>query len=244
MNVVITGGTRGIGRGLVEYLLKEGHNVTYTGTTENSIKNSFNGLSGNYHGVVCDVREVNDLKHLVYEATTRFGDINVWFNNAGVNQKHGLIQDLSVDEINRVMDINTRGMMIASKIALEQLLKQNSGILYNMEGLGSDGRMYPGSILYGTSKNVVRYFTKGLELETKDSNVRIGRISPGMVYTDLLQSDLEETSSKIIDILADDVETVSTFIGKNIEQGKQNIFWLTPIRAFKKFMTYPFKKHK
>ncbi len=241
MNIVITGGTRGIGRGLVEYFVKHGHNVTYTGTKEETLIASYEGLEKNYHGVLCDVRKPQDIEHLYYEATTRFGRIDVWFNNAGVNHKRAEISELSVDEINRVVDINIKGTLFACKYVLKKMQEENHGILYNMEGLGSDGRKIPGTLLYGGSKRLIRYITRGMEKELTGS-VRVGRISPGMVRTDLLLEDIQPDAKKIVDILSDDVETVTSYIGKKIEEGKENIFWLTNKKVMWKFFKSIFRK--
>lgn len=242
MNIVITGGTRGIGRGLVKFFLKSGHNVTYSGTNEKTLMSSYEELQGNYHGVVCDVRDPKDLEHLYYEATTRFGDVDIWFNNAGVNQVRGSIHELDYEEIDRVVDINIKGSIYATKYVISKMLEKNKGIVYNMEGLGSDGRMIPETILYGSTKRLIRYFSIAMNKELKDTNVRVGRISPGMVRTDLLLSDLEDDAAKIVNILSDDVETVTHFLGKRMIQGKQNIFWLTNRKVMKKFILSAFKK--
>lgn len=241
MNIVITGGTRGIGRGLVKYLLKKGHNVTFTGTNETSLIKSYEGLKDNYHGVLCDVRNPKDIEHLYYEAYQRFGRIDVWFNNAGVNQTRGNITELSYEEMNRVVDINIKGTLYATSYVLRQMEEENHGIIYNMEGLGSDGRKIPSTVLYGSTKRFVRYFSRGIEKELK-GNARIGRISPGMVRTDLLLEDLQPDAKKVVSILSDDVETVTNYIGKQIEEGKQNIFWLTGIKVMWKFLKSIFKK--
>lgn len=235
MNIVITGGTRGIGRGLVKYLLSTNHNVTFSGTTKESVEKSINGLTGNFFGVVCDVRKPTDIEKLYNEAYNKFGPIDVWFNNAGVNQERANISELDYDEIDRVIDINIKGSLFASSYVLRKMIEEDHGILYNMEGLGSDGRKIPSTLLYGGTKRFIRYVTKGIEKELPNA-VRVGRISPGMVRTDLLLHDIEEDAKKVVDILSDDVEVVTEYIGKRIEQGQQNIFWLTNRKVIWKFI--------
>ncbi len=241
MNIVITGGTRGIGRGLVEYFISKGHNVTYTGTNEKTLISSYEDLEKNYHEVLCDVRNPEDIEHLYYEAVNRFGRVDVWFNNAGVNQERGNISEISYEEIDRVVDINIKGSLYASHYVLKKMHEEDHGILYNMEGLGSDGRKIPGTLLYGGSKRLIRYITKGMEKEVR-GNVRVGRISPGMVRTDLLLEDIQPDAKRIVDILSDEVEIVTNYIGKQIESGKQNIFWLTNRKVLWKFTRSLFKK--
>ena len=243
MNIVITGGTRGIGNGLVKHFLRNRHNVVFSGTSEKSVLMANKGLSGKNIGVVCDITKPIDIEKLYNEAYSAFGPIDIWFNNAGVNQERALVRDLKYSDIDKVIDINVKGMMYATSFVVGKMLEEGKGIVYNMEGLGSDDRMIPETSLYGSSKRLLRYFSIAASKELKNEPVRVGRVSPGMVFTDLLMAEQREDASKIINILADDVETVAAYIGKKIESGKQNIFWLTTLKVLKKFMLAPFKKH-
>lgn len=241
MNIVVTGGSRGIGNGLVKYFLKNNHNVTFTGTRIESIEKAEKELVGSFQGVVCNVTNTDDIINLYQKALSKYGEIDVWINNAGVNNGTS-VYNLSFDEIDKLIDINVKGMMYCTSYVLDLMVKAGHGAIYNMEGLGSDGRMIPTTILYGSSKRLLRYFSRGADKELKSSKVFVGTLSPGMVFTDLLLKDANEDSLKIINILADDVETVTNYLGKNIEKGKKNINWLTTRKIMKKFIFASFKK--
>lgn len=122
-----------------------------------------------------------------------------------------------------------------------------------MEGFGSDGRKMVKLIVYGTTKSALTYFTKSLVKETKDSDVLIGLISPGMVITDLFlkpeYDSIEEAKRflKIANILADTVETVTPWlVQKMINNSKHgaSFNWLNTGKVSGRFFSSLFKKRK
>lgn len=245
MHVFITGGSKGIGRGLVVEFLKRGHSVSFTGTSENSLLKGSVGLSGNFLGIVCDVRNYDNLVIAKDEAIDKFECIDIWINNAGVGQAYKDISDLSEDEIKTVIDVNVSGMIMGTSVAIKEMKKQNHGFVYNMEGLGSDGRIIPKTIVYGASKRLLRYFSKAVNKELKEyKEITIGTLSPGMVFTDLLLKDSSPESMKIINILGNKVEEVTPYLVENMLKGKKNIYWLTNTKVMAKFIKSRFKKKK
>ena len=245
MHVFITGGSKGIGRGLVVEFLKRGHSVSFTGTSDESLLKGSVGLSGNFLRIVCDVRNYNDLVSAKNQAIDKFECIDIWINNAGVGQAYKDISDLSEEEIKNVIDINVSGMIMGTSVAIKEMKKQNHGFVYNMEGLGSDGRIIPKTIVYGASKRLLRYFSKGVNKELKEyKEITVGTLSPGMVFTDLLLKDSSPESMKIINILANKVEEVTPYLVENMLKGKKNIYWLTNTKVMIKFIKSRFKKKK
>jgi len=122
-----------------------------------------------------------------------------------------------------------------------------------MEGFGSDGRKMKGMSIYGTTKSAVRYFTRSLALESADLPVIVGTISPGMVVTDLLVSPLSEDNAekgqllKIINILADHVETVTPFLVGKMLNNKKNgaaFHWLNGRKIMWRFIRNIFIKRQ
>jgi short-subunit dehydrogenase len=129
------------------------------------------------------------------------------------------------------------------------MLEQGFGALYNMEGLGSDGRRVKGLTLYGATKRAVRYLTEGLVVEAKGTSVLVGRLSPGMVTTDFLlgrydQSSEEwEKAKRMFNILADRAETVTPWlVGKVLANTKHgaSFQWLTFPKILGRFLSAPF----
>ena len=245
MHVFITGGSKGIGRGMVIEFLKRGHNVSFTGTSESSVSKASSGLSGNYLGIVCDVRSIKSIETAKDSAIKRFNGIDIWINNAGVGQPPKDLFELSEDDIKEVIDVNVSGMILGTNVAIKEMIKQNHGKIYNMEGLGSDGRIIPKTIVYASSKRLLRYFSKASNKELKgNKEIFVGTLSPGMVFTKLLLKDTSKESMKIINILANSVEEVTPFLVKKMIEGKKKINWLTNRKVIYKFVSSVFKKKK
>ncbi len=237
MNIFITGGTRGIGFGLVTEFLKKNHNVVFTGTSQESIRKASSKFNGDFLGIVCDVRHKEQIEKAKEHAIKKYGTIDIWINNAGVDQDRLDVSDLSEEEIKRVVDINIVGMMLGTSVALVQMKKQGCGHVYNMEGLGSNNMTIPKTLIYGSSKHLLTYFSKGCNKELKAyKDVWVGTLSPGMVFTDLLLHDMGDDGMKIARILGSEVEEVTPWLVKKMLKNKKKIMWLTNLKVMGRFM--------
>lgn len=154
--------------------------------------------------------------------------------------------------MNSIIDINIRGMVNGTRIACEKM-KNQRGSIYNMEGFGSNNMKAPKMSFYGMTKRALTYFTESVAREMANTDVLIGRLSPGMVITELLltqmpEKEIEKTRLyKIFNILGDRVETVTPWLVKKILNNKKNnarIAWLTNFKAFRRFAASPFRKRK
>lgn len=245
MHIVITGGTRGIGQGLVKEFLSLGHNVTFSGTSEQSVQKGMDGLKGNVHAVVCDVRHKTQIKDLLKQAKSHFGNIDIWINNAGVDQERLTVSELPEEDIKRVIDVNVTGMILGTSVALAAMKEQGYGRIYNMEGLGSNNVVIQKTIIYGSSKRLLTYFSKGCNKEIKDyPNVVVGTMQPGMVFTDLLLRNLGEDGMKVARILGNKVEDVAAFLVKQSLNKKKHIHFPSYRKAFPRLLMAPFKKRE
>jgi short-subunit dehydrogenase len=155
-----------------------------------------------------------------------------------------------------VIDTNIKGMIYGSQVAAKNMLSQGSGQIWNMEGLGSNNMIQARTIIYGTTKHALTYFTKGLAKELSGTNILAGRLSPGMMLTDFItktpdgeRSPVMENQGfrKIFNILADRPETVSAFLVRRMLKNTRNnasIAWLTNSKAMMRFAASAFKKRK
>ena len=242
MHIFITGGTRGIGHGIVKELLENGHKVSYTGTSQKSIDNSVKGLKGDFLPLICDVRHKEMIELAMKLALDKFGNIDVWLNNAGVDQDRLPVHELSEEEIKRVVDINLTGSMLGTNVALTQMKKQGRGVVYNFEGLGSNNMTIPKTSIYGTTKRAITYFTKATKKEIKDyPDLHIGTIQPGMVFTELLMRNIGE-GIKIAQIIGNDVEYVAHRVVRGILNNDMKINIMTTTKLLWRFMSSPFRK--
>ena len=245
MHIFITGGTRGIGNGLVREFLRLGHEVSFTGTNESSITNASKNLKGDFCGIICDVRSYDSITKAKDTAVDKYKCIDIWINNAGVSQDTKDVCDLSEDDIKKVIDINVSGMIMGTSVAITEMKRQNFGFIYNMEGLGSNNMKIAKTVVYGSSKRLLTYFSKACNKELKEyKNITVGTLSPGMVFTDLLLADLEQESLKITAILGNKVETVTPFLVNKMIKEKKYIHWLTNRKIAWKFFRSMFKRNK
>ena len=256
-NVVITGSTRGIGLAMAIEFLKAGCRVTISGrggSPRQDLLQALQAYQDTYQYVPCDVQNQTDLDSLWNAAVSRFGEVNIWINNAGQNAPHDWIQNTEACYVRRVIDTNIMGMILGSQVAVRGMLAQGHGAVYSMEGLGSNDMIQKKTILYGTSKRALTYFMKGLAKELMGTDVIAGRLSPGMMLTDFITKtpdgtaaaiDTDERFRKIFNILADRPETVAAFfvprILKNTRNDKQ-IAWLTGAKAAWRFITAPLRR--
>jgi len=244
--VVITGSSKGIGLGLAHHFLKRGHRVMLSSFARKEMEQELDKarqLYGvdNVAACACDVTDVEQLRGLWQAAVDQFGTVDLWLNNAGIANTTRLLCELETREIPRVVGTNLTGVMFGTQVALQGMLAQGSGQVYNSEGFGSDDMVVRGLSVYGATKRAVRYFSEAVAQEVEGHPVQVGTISPGIVLTDFLIDDMRrmnpeqlETTKVVYNALADDVDTVTDFLVEellvNRENGKR-IIWMTEEKA-------------
>jgi NAD(P)-dependent dehydrogenase (short-subunit alcohol dehydrogenase family) len=259
-SIVITGSTRGIGKGIARELLQRGYLVTISGRSQPAVDLALSELAassangGRALGVACDVSSGPALQQLWDASKAAFGRVDIWVNNAGISHDRQYGGELRDSDVFAVQETNLLGMMLATQIAMKGMQAQGGGIIYNMEGFGSNGMTTPGMGLYGASKFALTYFNKCLIAETAGSPVKICYLSPGIVITDLLKRDMGSTSEKewertqrIYNILADRVETVTPYLAAGIlanEKAGARVAWLTSRKAAARFFGSLFRKRR
>ena len=253
---VITGGTRGIGAALVRSFLHEGWKVAYSGTNDHTISESLLTLErlfpgGRYLAFACDVREENDLARLWEGTSGAFGTIDIWVNNAGITNQQAPFHTIDPAVFTTIIDTNVRGVMLGTHMAYNRMLRQGSGAIYNMAGLGSDGRVITGMAPYGTSKRAISYFTGAFAGEAKKGPVIIGTLNPGMVLTDMTMPQVRNDPGnnrlliKIYNILANEADTVAPPLVRKMITNRRNgamISYHSTAGVFMRFLLAPFSK--
>ncbi|UCD08551.1 MAG: SDR family oxidoreductase [Dehalococcoidales bacterium] len=255
-NVVITGSTSGIGYGLAESFLSKGCSVVVSGRSAEKLDTTYKSLTEKYgkehvFSVLCDVTNLDQVQALWNAAVGQFGKVDIWINNAGVAHAETEISDYPTELVSDVIDTNVSGAIYGSIVALKGMNGQDFGSIYNMEGLGSDGRIIKGMALYGTSKSALAYLTKSMTKETKGTPIIVGGIRPGMVATKLVARQYEghpedwERVKRIFNILSERVEIVTPWIAKKVLNNRKNgviISYLTTPKLIKRFILAPFVK--
>ncbi|MBP8252876.1 MAG: SDR family oxidoreductase [Herpetosiphon sp.] len=249
-NVVITGATRGIGLGMAHAFLARGHRVMICGRAKSSMNAALDELHEFYGkqrvaGQICDLSNYDDVQKLWNTTVKQFGDVDIWVNNAGMSTANKPLWEQNPNDINAVVQTNMTGLMYGCSVAIGGMLKQGYGWVYNMEGLGSNGMITPGMLVYGSTKSALTYLTEGLVKETKKTPVKVGFLSPGMVVTDLLLTSSNGRKSKIFNVLADRVETVAPWLVEQMlanDKHGAKIAWLTKGKIWRRFLTAPFSR--
>jgi NAD(P)-dependent dehydrogenase (short-subunit alcohol dehydrogenase family) len=208
--------------------------------------------SGTVAGCAADVTVPADARRLWDRAVAALGSVDIWINNAGITNRKAPFAELADEQIASVIATNLNGVMNCSKVAIAGMLAQGRGTLFNMEGFGSDGLTDAGMSVYGTTKCAVRYFTKALIKDYKDTPLVIGLMSPGIVVTDLLVRDLYKPGSpefekrrRFLNILADHVETVAPFLVEGALAARKSglaVRWMTPAQAVPRLLKSLFVK--
>jgi NAD(P)-dependent dehydrogenase (short-subunit alcohol dehydrogenase family) len=259
MNVVITGSTKGAGLSMAIEFLKAGCNVAVSGKDEKNLEKAQEALEiykGRVLFIKCDVAIKEDVENLWKESAEKWGKIDYWINNAGINCPHKFIYETDKIYVDAVINTNLKGMIYGSQVASGNMLKQGGGQIWNMEGLGSNNMIQRKTILYGTTKHALTYFTKGLAKELEGTPVLAGRLSPGMMLTDFItkQPDGQEpsmfenkSSKKIFNTLADRPETVAAYFVPRMLANRKNgahIVWLTRRKSYLRFAVSMFRKRE
>ena len=254
--IVITGSTRGIGRGLAENFLKQGARVVISGRSQGDVDAVVQELGAAYGaknvaGKACDITSADQLKELWDKAAESFGSVDVWINNAGISLKREPIWDAAPADIMNIVGINLGGALLGARTALIGMREQGHGQIWMMEGFGSDGIAQPGIVAYGATKRGVQYLVKALRKDAKDTGVHICALSPGIVVTDLLTGDYDleseqwRKSKKFLNILGDKVETVTPWLTQKVlatTKDGARVAWLTTPKAFSRFLKSSFVK--
>ncbi len=218
--IVITGSTRGIGSGLAAEFLKRGCSVVVNGRSPGAVDQAITnlaerGMPDRVWGQPGDMTHYNQVQQLWDSARSHFGAIDIWINNAGVAHPDLKFWELPPEQIDKTVNINLIGLMYGCRVAINGMLAQGHGFIYNMYGFGSTGMLRPGMSIYGSTKRAVNYFTEALVKELKGQPVKIGSLSPGMVITDLVSEQYQERpeeferARQVFNLLGDRVENVA-----------------------------------
>jgi NAD(P)-dependent dehydrogenase (short-subunit alcohol dehydrogenase family) len=252
--VVITGSTRGIGLGLADAFLARGSSVMLSGRKIEDVDHKVDALHNKYpdlslFGFPCDVRDPAQVEALWFESLAKFGQVDIWVNNAGLSGYMRMIAENSSTQAELVVQTNLLGTIYGSQVAARGMLAQGHGSIYNMEGMGSDGRMHTGLIFYGMTKYGICYFTKGLAKEMSASPILVGALRPGMVATDMISGQYEgrpeewERVKKIFNIIADRVENVTPWLVDQMLKNQKTGVHLSYSNGWKmlfRMLTQPF----
>jgi len=186
---IITGGTRGIGKGIALKFAQEGANVIFTYVsseeTANAVEKEIEAFGVKAKGYKSNAANMEDAVALIEKVVEDFGQIDILVNNAGIT-KDGLLMRMSEDQFDDVIKINLNSVFNMTKAALRTFLKQRSGSIINMSSIvGVRGNA--GQANYAASKAGIIGFTKSIAAELGSRNIRCNAIAPGFIATEMTE---------------------------------------------------------
>jgi NADP-dependent 3-hydroxy acid dehydrogenase YdfG len=190
--VVITGASSGLGEATARHLSAQGARVVLGARRRDRIQalaRDLSGGGGKAIAVTTDVADRQQVKALVDAAVEAYGQVDVMINNAGVMPQAPL-ERLKIDEWDRMIDVNIKGVLYGVAAALPYMKQQKAGHFINVSSVAGH-KVGPGFAVYAATKHAVRALSEGLRQEVKAWNIRTTVISPGAVATELPQSTTE-----------------------------------------------------
>ena len=192
---IITGGSRGIGKAIVEKFVKQGANVAFTySSSSDAAKAIENKLSTNNVKVKSyksDASNFEEAQLLAASVLEEFGSIDILINNAGIT-KDNLLMRMSEEDFDRVIQVNLKSVFNMTKAVQRTMLKQRKGSIINMSSvIGVKGNA--GQSNYAASKAGIIGFTKSMAIELGSRNIRSNAIAPGFIITEMTEELGKET---------------------------------------------------
>ncbi len=180
--VVITGGSQGFGKALASSFSSEGCRVIINSHDRDSLDATAKELSVDKFWA--DVASIEDMKRLGKYVFGKYGAIDIWINNAGIQIAPSPVEDVDIQKLHRLFDVNFFGYFYGCQVALSYMKKKGEGLIININSTaGLDGK--PELSAYSSSKFAIRGLTESIRKELNDSSIKIYGVFPGGMQTDI-----------------------------------------------------------
>ncbi|HKL35196.1 MAG TPA: 3-oxoacyl-[acyl-carrier-protein] reductase [Salegentibacter sp.] len=196
-NAIITGGSRGIGKGIAKVFAEHGANVafTYNSSAEsaNALADELSKLGVKAKAYQSNAASFKEAEQLIKDVVEDFGSIDILINNAGIT-KDNLLMRMSEEDFDKVIEVNLKSIFNMTKAVQRTLLKQRKGSIINMSSVvGVTGNA--GQANYAASKSGIIGFSKSMAQELGSRNIRTNVIAPGFIETEMT----EKLDEKVVD---------------------------------------------
>lgn len=195
--VVITGGSQGFGKELARSFINNGSKVIISSHEKESLELTANELSTD--SFIADVTSFEDIKKLNEYVIQKYGKIDIWINNAGIQIAPSLVEEVNIEKLHYLFDVNFFGYFYGCQVALTQMKKQNDGLIININSTaGLDGK--PEISAYSSSKFAIKGLTESIRKEVKDFNIQVYGIFPGGMQTDIYKEKYPEDIKEYMEV--------------------------------------------
>lgn len=184
--VIVTGASRGIGRGIANAFAEEGAKLILVGRDESALKIVLEEILNKKvaaHYVVADVSSESDMEKMVQIALEKYGIVDVLCHNAGI-YPYSRLEDMTLEEWKKVIDVNLTGTFLAVKVCLSTMKKQNRGNIVVISSVSGPQTAYPGYSHYTASKGGVSGFIKTAAVELAKYHININAVEPGNIISE------------------------------------------------------------
>ncbi|GLB51374.1 beta-ketoacyl-ACP reductase [Neptunitalea chrysea] len=184
---IITGASRGIGKGIAEIFAQHGANIAFTYSSSvdaaKALEDELNTLGVKVKGYQSNAANFQEAQALAEDVVKEFGAIDILINNAGIT-KDNLLMRISEEDFDKVIEVNLKSVFNMTKAVQRTMLKQRKGSIINMSSVvGVKGNA--GQTNYAASKAGILGFTKSVALELGSRNIRCNAIAPGFIETEM-----------------------------------------------------------
>jgi len=211
---IITGGSRGIGRGVAEAFAREGSAVAVVGRNQAACDETAAFIvknGGSAIGIAADVSKEGDVARMVAETLAKLHRIDLLVNSAAVNLPYREVADLSLDDWNRLIGVNLTGIFLCCKAVLPQMKQQHYGKIINFSSIGGLSGA-PGRAPYRASKAAIINFSECLAAEVKEFGIDVNTICPCVVETDMLRETKKTVAISNIPMSPAEMAEVAVFL--------------------------------
>ncbi len=183
---LVTGGSRGIGAAIAKRLAADGASVAITYAKDanmaSAVVKAIESNGGKAIAIQADATDVDAVKSAVEKAVAAFGQLDVLVNNAGTAIPKPF-EETTLEELNRVIDINVRGVFVTTQAALKHM--NDNGRIIMIGSCVGERVLTPGLVPYSATKGAVKMFTQGLSREVGSRGITVNNVQPGPIDTDL-----------------------------------------------------------
>ena len=185
--VIITGGSKGLGKGLASEFIKQGSIVVITSTNESELKTTASEIGAD--SFLVDATSAKETAELAQSVVSKYGRIDIWLNNAGIQIAPTEVEDVPEDKLYKLFQVNFFGYFFGIQSALKTMKHLGSGTIININSTaGLSGK--PNLSAYVSSKYAIKGLSESVREEIKDTNIKLLQIFPGGIQTDIYDEEV------------------------------------------------------